>query len=113
MFLTWFLVVKTSISRSGCTSSQGNSIKSSVVVEKTVLKKSLNKDAWHAQCLLISLANSFAGFMGRKELFAIVIVNCIIQCHLSLSTLLLKEKEKFIVLLCSKNTVTKCSLIKY
>ena len=90
MFFTWFLVVETSISRSGCTSSQGNSIKSGVVVEKTVLKKSLNKEACHAQCLLISLANSFAGFMRRKELFAIVIINCIIQCHLSLSILLLK-----------------------
>ena len=41
MFLTWFLVVGTSISISGCRTSQGNSTKSGVIVAKTVLKKSL------------------------------------------------------------------------
>ena len=41
MFLTWFLVVGTSISISGCTTSQENSTKSCVIVAKTVLKKSL------------------------------------------------------------------------
>ena len=46
MFLTWFLVVETSIRRSGCTTSHGNSIKLGVIVDRTVLKKSLNKDAF-------------------------------------------------------------------
>jgi hypothetical protein len=46
MFLTWFLDVETSISRSGYITSQGISIVTGVFVEKKVLKNSLNRDAF-------------------------------------------------------------------